>query len=76
MYITHTAAEHRSGLGLTKDYTVAGLLCYGTYNPAVLEPLLKAIVADNPDVVQRKLKHPFLQTVTEITIGQHVVWVT
>ncbi len=77
MYRNFTAEQYREHLGLPADYTVDGVLCYGTlYEEKMLAALQTCMENLGLDVEPMMLAHPFLRFARELQIGDKKLWFT
>lgn len=78
MYLSHTAADHRAHMGLPYDYTVDGVLVYGTwdlYAEAVQLPqLAAALTRRGVEHVLRRIDMPIIGHAWELLVGDQRYW--
>jgi hypothetical protein len=78
MYIEHTAADYRAHLGLAEDYTVDGVLMYGTWDleaEANQVPLFEKALADmNISYKMRKLEAKEIGHAYEFMVDDKRYW--
>lgn len=75
MYRNITADQYREHLGLTPDYKVDAMLCYGTlFEQKVFSQLSKAIEELHLKVEINELPDEFLRFAKELKIGEKTIW--
>lgn len=75
MYKSFTAEQYRKHLGLSEDYIVDGMLCYGTlYEERTLSQLTKVLTELGLNTELETLPHPFLRFARGITVYNKTVW--
>lgn len=72
MYLSHTAADHRVNLGLPPDYTVDGVIAYGTWDLVAEEeqlPHLRRALGDLGLASEiSRMEHPLIGHAYEILV--------
>lgn len=78
MYMSHTAEDHRAYMGLPADYTVDGVLAYGTWDLHAEEVQLPALSAAldrlGVDHELRRIDRPIIGHAWELIIGSKRYW--
>lgn len=70
MYRSITAQQYKEHLGFSQDYTVDGVLVYGTlYEERVVAQLKASLEEMGYDTEPLLLAHPFLRFAREVQIG-------
>lgn len=74
MYKAYTADDWRAHLGLTQDYTVDGLIVFGTYQRSLYDMLQVAMERLGHQAEYRRFQDEFLEPILEFRLNGKCYW--